>query len=96
MYLVLLVFSSLDISTVDVFSGSGAQCSQQRTREQIMASGTVKWFNAEKGFGFISQDGGGEDGREAVPSTTPKIVHRSLVPDIGRHSREPAGPTLHG
>ncbi len=26
-----------------------------------MAKGTVKWFNAEKGFGFIAQEGGGPD-----------------------------------
>ena len=26
-----------------------------------MATGTVKWFNGDKGFGFIEQDGGGAD-----------------------------------
>jgi CspA family cold shock protein len=26
-----------------------------------MPSGTVKWFNAHKGFGLIAQDGGGAD-----------------------------------
>jgi CspA family cold shock protein len=29
--------------------------------EVSMAQGTVKWFNADKGFGFIAQEGGGDD-----------------------------------
>lgn len=31
------------------------------TREDIMATGTVKWFNAEKGFGFIAPSDGSAD-----------------------------------
>jgi cold shock CspA family protein len=31
------------------------------TREDIMATGTVKWFNAEKGFGFIAPSDGTGD-----------------------------------
>jgi len=32
-----------------------------RFKEMTMATGTVKFFNGQKGFGFIAQEGGGPD-----------------------------------
>lgn len=41
-----------------------------------MATGTVKWFNAEKGYGFIQPDEGGKD----------VFVHVSAVEQAGMRS----------
>ncbi|MEY9874636.1 CspA family cold shock protein [Streptacidiphilus sp. MAP12-33] len=64
-----------------------------------MASGTVKWFNAAKGFGFIEQDGGGADVFAHFSNIATQGLHELLEGqkvtfDIAKSQRGPTAENI--
>ncbi len=57
---------------------AGANCAGECEGNTVMAKGMVKWFNADKGYGFIEPEGGGND----------IFVHISQVQASGLQSLE--------
>jgi CspA family cold shock protein len=64
-----------------------------------MAQGTVKWFNAEKGYGFITVDDGGQDvfvHYSAIDMTGYKVLEegQTVTFEIGTGSKGPQAESV--
>jgi CspA family cold shock protein len=64
------------LTALQVWDRLGPSAGRGPQKEREMATCTVKWFNAEKGFGFIQQDDGGPD----------VFVHYSAINSSGYRS----------
>jgi len=54
----------------------------RRNKENVMANGTVKWFNPTKGFGFIEPEDGSKDAFVHISA-----VERSGLPGLNEGQR---------
>jgi cold shock protein len=64
-----------------------------------MAQGTVKWFNAEKGYGFITVDSDGQDvfvHYSAIDMTGYKVLEegQSVTFEVGTGSKGPQAESV--
>jgi CspA family cold shock protein len=74
---------------VAIGASTGAE-DVEMCRRSRMPQGTVKWFNAEKGFGFIEPDDGGQDVFAHFSAITDDGGYRSL--DEGQRVEYTASP----